>query len=167
MNNALSSFHEFSSLRAAEDAVLSLAGVGLDIKLISVLGRGYGPTERLMGFYTVGDRIKRWGGTGALWGGNSGLVFAPAVFLLPGLGIVTMGGPLVVALIRSLEAGAPSPGTSVLVSALCQVGIAPALALRCEAALMTEHYVMVVHGHAAHQAQVRTALETADAVHWS
>lgn len=167
MNNALSSFHEFSSLRAAEDAIRCVAGAGLDIKLISVFGRGYGPKERRMGFYTVGDRIKRWGGTGALWGGSGGLMFAPAVFLLPGLGIVTMGGPLVVALIRSLEAGAPDHGTSALVEALGQVGIAPARALRCEAALKTEHYLMVVHGLGAYQAQVRTALETADAVHWS
>lgn len=39
----------------------------------------------------------------AFWGGSRRLLFAPAVFLLPGLPLVAMGGPFVSRLMGVLE----------------------------------------------------------------
>ena len=39
------------------------------MKKLSLIGKGYHSEERPMGFYTAGDRIKAWGGSGAFWGG--------------------------------------------------------------------------------------------------
>lgn len=43
-----------------------------------------------------------WGGTGAFWGGIWGLLLTPAIFLLPGLGVLGMAGPLVATLVGAL-----------------------------------------------------------------
>ncbi|WP_205630300.1 hypothetical protein [Collimonas arenae] len=46
-----------------------------------------------MGFRTVGERIRSWGGVGALFGGVWGLLLAPTVFFfLPGLGLMATAG---------------------------------------------------------------------------
>ena len=70
---------------------------------MSLVGKGYHSEEHPVGFYTVGDRIKTWGGIGAFWGDIWGLLLAPAVFFLPGLGLMAMAGPVVTALVSALE----------------------------------------------------------------
>lgn len=40
---------------------------GCDVKKLSLIGKGYHSTEHPIGFYTAGDRIKAWGGTGAVF----------------------------------------------------------------------------------------------------
>ena len=114
-----------------------------------------------MGFYTAGDRIKSWGGTGAFWGGIWGLLFAPAVFLLPGLGVVAMAGPLVAALVGALEGAVVVGGLSALGAALTEIGVPKDQVIKYEAALKVDKYLLVVHGNAADQARARTVLADA------
>ncbi|MDR3370938.1 hypothetical protein [Rhodoferax sp.] len=68
---------------------------GFDVKNLSLVGKGYHPEGHPLGFYTASDRIKSWGGTGAFWGGIWGLLLAPAIFFVPGVGLVAMAGPFV------------------------------------------------------------------------
>ena len=60
----------FSTItKSAETAVKKLAGAGIDIKHLSVVGKGYHIDEKVVGFYNTGDRVKFWGKAGAFWGG--------------------------------------------------------------------------------------------------
>jgi hypothetical protein len=49
----------------AERSVRKLADSGINIKQLSVVGKGYHTDERVVGFYNMGDRVKFWGSRGA------------------------------------------------------------------------------------------------------
>ncbi len=51
----------FSDYQSAESAVKKLADGGIDIKHLSVVGKGYHTDEKVVGFYNAGDRVKFWG----------------------------------------------------------------------------------------------------------
>src|SRR5450432_1997562 len=103
MENETSPAYVFNTHVEAEAAIRLLSKSGFDMKKLSLVGKGYHSEEHPVGFYTVGDRIKTWGGIGAFWGGLWGLLLAPAVFFLPGIGLMAMAGPVVSALLGALE----------------------------------------------------------------
>ena len=123
MEKANLPFYVFNTHVEAEDAIRLLGKSGFDVQKLSLVGKGYHSEEHPIGFYTAGDRIKSWGSTGAFWGGIWGLLFAPAVFFLPGLGLVAMAGPFVAALVSALEGAVVVGGMSALGAALTQVGV--------------------------------------------
>jgi len=51
------------------------------------------------------------------------MLLAPAVFFLPGLGLIGMAGPIVTTLVSALEGAAVVGGLSALGAALVQVGV--------------------------------------------
>lgn len=161
MSHPDSAFFVFDNHAAAEDAIRSLGKSGFDLKLLSLVGKGYHSEEKPMGFYTTGDRIKAWGGTGAFWGGIWGLLLAPAVFVLPGLGLVGMAGPLVATLVGGLEGAVVVGGLSAIGAALTQVGVPHDQVIKYEAALKVDKYLLVVHGNAADQEKAGRVLAQA------
>jgi hypothetical protein len=163
MSNQDPSFYVFEKHDAAEQAIRALGKSGFDMKKLSLLGKGYHSEEKPVGFYTVGDRMKSWGGAGVFWGGIWGLLLAPAVFVLPGLGVVAMAGPFVSALVGALEGAAVVGGLSALGAALAQIGVPDGEAIKYEAALKVDQYLLVVHGNAADQASAREVLAPASA----
>ena len=92
----------FDTHAHAEALILPLSRSVFDMKKLSLVGRGYHSEEHPVGFYTLGDRVRAWGKAGAFWGGIWGILLAPAVFMLPGLGMVLMAGPVVAALVGGL-----------------------------------------------------------------
>lgn len=158
MSHPDSAFFVFDTHDAAENAIRTLSRSGLDMKQLSLVGKGYHSEERPMGFYTAGDRIKVWGGTGAFWGGIWGMLLAPAVFVLPGLGLVGMAGPLVATLIGALEGAVVVGGLSALGAALTQLGVPKDQVIKYEAALKVDKYLLVVHGSAEDQDKARDVL---------
>lgn len=54
----------YDSHADAESAVKALEKAGLDMKRLSIAGRGFHTEEHALGFYTSGDRIKHWGAAG-------------------------------------------------------------------------------------------------------
>ena len=158
MNNTDSSFYVFNTHADAEEAIRALGHSGFDMKRLSLVGKGYHSEEKPMGFYTVGDRIKAWGSTGAFWGGIWGLLLAPAVFVLPGLGVVGMAGPLVAALVGALEGAVVVGGLSALGAALTQIGVPKDQVIKYEAALKVDKYLLAVHGSSAEQEKAREVL---------
>ena len=156
-----SSFFVFDTHVAAEQAIRSLGQAGFDMNKLSLVGKGYHSEEKPTGFYTVGDRIKAWGGTGAFWGGIWGLLLAPAVFVLPGLGVVGMAGPIVATLVGALEGAVVVGGLSALGAALTQVGVPKDQVIKYEAALKVDKYLLVVHGSAEDQEKARSVLAQA------
>ncbi|WP_213953426.1 DUF1269 domain-containing protein [Variovorax sp. dw_954] len=148
----------FETRVQAEDAIYALSESGFDVKKLSLVGRGYHSEEHPMGFYTVADKIKAWGGAGAFWGGIWGLLLAPAVFILPGLGLVAMAGPVVAALVSALEGAVLVGSLSALGAALTQVGVPKDQVIKYETAVKVDKYVLLVHGGAEDQSKVRSVL---------
>ena len=163
MEKEESPVYVFNTHGEAEEAIKSLGRSGFDVKKLSLVGKGYHSEEHPVGFYTVGDRIRSWGGTGAFWGGIWGVLLAPAVFFLPGLGLVAMAGPLVAALVGALEGAVVVGSVSALAAALTQVGIGEEQAIKYETALKVDKYVLVVHGSAAEVAKAAAVLSSAKA----
>jgi hypothetical protein len=167
MDTIDSALYVFSTHAEAEGAIRSLGKAGFDVKKLSLVGKGYHSEEHPIGFYTVGDRVRAWGGTGAFWGAIWGLLVAPAVFFLPGFGLVAMAGPVVSALLGALEGAAVVGGVSVIGAALTTVGVPKNQTIKYETALKADKYVLIVHGGAEETASARSiltgskALETA------
>ena len=158
MSNPDSALFVFDTHAAAEEAIRTLGQSGFDMKKLSLVGKGYHSEEKPMGFYTTGDRIKAWGSSGAFWGGIWGMLLAPAVFVLPGLGMVGMAGPLVATLVGALEGAVVVGGLSALGAALTQVGVPGDQVIKYEAALKVDKYLLVVHGSAEDQEKARSVL---------
>ena len=146
----------FKTHAAAEDAVRLLMTSGFAASQLSLIGKGYHSEQHPVGFYTAGDRIKSWGRTGAFWGGFWGLLFAPAVFFLPGLGLVAMAGPFVSLLVGGLESAVLVGGVSAIGAALTQFGVPSNQVVKYENALTVDSYVLLIHGdaHEAHKARM-------------
>lgn len=151
-------FYVFNSHVEAEDAIRLLGKSGFDVKKLSLVGKGYHSEEHPLGFYSTGDRIKTRGGTGAFWGGIWGLLFAPAVFFLPGLGVVAMAGPFVATLVSALEGAVVVGGMSALGAALSQIGVPKDEVIKYEMALKADKYVLMIHGDQGEVAKARAAL---------
>jgi len=158
MNKDDSYLYIFNTHGAAERAIRSLSASGLDVKKLSLVGKGYHSEEHPVGFYTTADRIKTWGGIGAFWGGFWGLLLAPAVFFLPGLGLVAMAGPVVATLIGALEGAVVVGGLTALGAALVQLGLPRDQVIKYETALKADKYLLMVHGSAAEIASARAVL---------
>ena len=161
MSNQDSPCLVFNNHTEAETAISTLSKAGFDVKKLSLIGRGYHTEEHPVGFYTSGDKIRAWGGAGAFWGGIWGMLLAPAVFFLPGIGLVAMAGPLVATLVGGLEGAAVVGGVSALGAALTQVGVHKDQLVKYETALKVDKYVLVVHGTEEDQARVRAILGVA------
>ncbi len=147
----------------AEEAVITLQKGGFDMKKLSILGKGYHSEEQVIGHYNAGDRVKYWGGTGALWGGLWGLLFGTAFFAIPGIGPVVVGGPLVAAIVSGLEGAVFVGGVSAIGAALYSIGIPKDSVLRYETALKADKYLVVVNGTAGEVTEARDILRHTNA----
>jgi len=132
----------------AELAVKALQEGGIDMKTLSIAGKDTHTDEQVVGYYNAGDRMKRWGGIGAFWGGFWGLLFGSAFFAIPGLGPILVAGPLVAWIVAGLESAVVVGGVSALGAGLASIGIPKDSILKYEVALKTDKYLLVVHGTA-------------------
>lgn len=139
-------FHTFDTHLAADNAIRALTHAKFDMTKLSLVGKGYHTEENPVGFYKLGDKVKAWGAIGALWGGVWGAFMTPAIFLLPGIGLVAMAGPLVAMLVSALEGAVVVGGLSALGVALLNSGLSKEEVIRYETALKSDEYVLIVHG---------------------
>lgn len=135
-----------NSHQEAEAAIQTLKKFGFDVRKLSLIGKGYHSEEHPVGFYSTGDKIRAWGSTGAFWGSMWGILMAPAVFLLPPLGMVAMAGPIVSVVISALEGAVLVGGLSAVGAALSQMGVPKDQVILYETALKADKYVLMVHG---------------------
>jgi hypothetical protein len=150
---------KYRSHKDAEAAVRELQAAGVDMKTLSIIGREYQTEEHVLGYYNTGDRMKAWGKRGAFWGGIWGLLFGSAFFLIPGVGPVMIAGPIVAAIISSLEGAAVVGGLSALGAALVSQGIPKDTALSYETDLKAGSFLLIAHGSRAEVARVTALLE--------
>ena len=138
----------YPSHSTAEAAVKELQQSGFDMKKLSIVGRDYHTDEHVVGYYNTGDRMKRWGKTGAFWGGIWGWLFGSAFFFIPGIGPLVMAGPVVGWLVGALEGAVVVGGLSALGAGLYGLGIPKDSVLQYETALKTDKFLLIAHGSA-------------------
>ncbi len=148
----------YDTREQADEAIRTLQRSGFDMKSLSVVGKDYRTEEHAIGFYNAGDRMKLWGKSGAFWGGLFGMLFSPAMFLLPGVGHVIVLGPLVAAIVSGLEGAAVVGGLSVLGAALASIGIPKDSIIRYETEIKTGKFLVVAQGDAEQVAKAHAIL---------
>jgi hypothetical protein len=136
----------FLSHQDAESAVKELQKSGYDMKKLSVVGKDYHSEENVIGYYNTGDRMATWGKFGLFWGLIWGLLFGSAFFLIPGIGPVMVGGPLVSYIVGTLELGVVTGGITAIGGALASIGIPKDSVIRYETALKADKFMLIVHG---------------------
>jgi uncharacterized membrane protein len=144
----------------AEEAVKELQRGGIDMHDLSIVGKDYHTDEQVVGYYNVGDRMKRWGKTGAFWGGFWGLLFGSAFFAIPGIGPLLVAGPLVAWIVGGLESAVVVGGLSALGAGLVSMGIPKDSVIQYESAVKSDQFLLVVNGSASEAAKAKGILET-------
>ena len=75
-----------------------------------------------------------------------GLLFGAGFFLIPGIGPVVVAGPFLAALIGALESAVLVGGLSALAAGLVSLGIPKQSAIKYEAEIKADKFVLVAHG---------------------
>jgi uncharacterized membrane protein len=153
----------FQSHSEAEAAIERLQKAGFDMKTLSIVGKDYETREDVVGYYTTGDRIKRWGAAGAFWGSLWGFLVGAAFFLVPGVGPVLVAGPLVAAIVGALESAAVVGGASMIGAGLYSLGIPKNSVLAYETAIRAGKFVLLVHGTESEAGHAHETLSGANA----
>lgn len=136
----------FPNHDAAETAVKSLSGAGFDMKNLSLVGKGYHSDEKVMGFYSAGDRVKFWGTRGAFWGGFWGLFFGGIFMTIPIVGHVIVLGYLAAVAVSAVEGAVVVGGLGALGAALYSIGIPKDSVIQYEADMKIDRFLVMAHG---------------------
>src|ERR1700678_2587482 len=144
----------------AEKAIKELQEAGVDMKSLSIVAKDTHTDEHVVGYYNAGDRMKRWGTTGAFWGGFWGLLFGSAFFAIPGIGPLLAAGPVVAWIVGGLEGAVVVGGASALGAGLFSIGIPKDSVLEYELAVKNDKFLLIVSGTAAEVAKARQIIET-------
>jgi hypothetical protein len=158
MNDQGSIVAVYNNHTEAEDAVAKLSAASFDITKVSIIGKDYHSEEKVVGYYTTGDRMKSWGGLGAFWGGIWGLLFGAGFFLIPGIGPVLVAGPILAALVGALESAVVVGGLSAVAAGLVSLGIPKESAVKYESQIKADNFVLVAHGAPEELDHARTIL---------
>jgi hypothetical protein len=148
----------------AETAVHELHTAGIDLKLLSIVGKDYRTDDHVVGYYNTGERLKYWGKLGAFWGGIWGLLTGEAFFWMPGVGPILVGGPLVSSIVGALEDSTAYGGLSTLGAALYDMGIPKHSVINYEAALKANKFILIVDGTVDEAFQATKVLRTTQAI---
>lgn len=155
-NNAVVAVFDTHTL--AEEAIRKLQATGFDMKKLSIVGKDYHTEEHVVGYYNTGDRVASWGKFGAFWGGIWGFLFGSALFFIPGIGPIVIGGPLVGWLVGALEGAVVVGGMSALGAALYGIGIPKDSIIDYETQIKADKFVVVAHGTPDDVAKAKTVL---------
>ncbi|MGA2097259.1 MAG: general stress protein [Candidatus Acidiferrum sp.] len=157
----------YSTHTEADQAVKELQRGGVDMKKLSIVGKGYHTDEHAVGYYNTGDRMKYWGKVGAFWGGFWGLLFGSAFFMIPGLGPILAAGPVVGWIVGALESAAVFGGLGALGAGLFSMGIPKDSIVKYEAALKTDKFLLIAHGTAGEVAKAKDIIERTHPVQYA
>jgi uncharacterized membrane protein len=144
----------------ADHAVKELQRGGVDMRKLSIVGKGYHTDETVVGYYNTGDRMKYWGKIGAFWGGFWGLLFGSAVFMIPGLGPILVAGPLVAWIVAALEGAVVVGGLGAVGAGLYSIGIPKDSIVKYETALQTDQFLLIAHGTAAEVVKAKEIIDS-------
>lgn len=158
MNASNSVVAVFDNHDTAEAAVKKLTDGGFDMKNLSIVGKGYHTEEKVVGFYSTGDRVRFWGTRGAFWGGMWGLFFGGMFLTLPLVGNVVVLGYFAAMLMSGLETAAVVGGLSALGAGFYSLGIPKDSVIEYESAIRADSFVVMAHGSAREVAEAEEIL---------
>ncbi|WP_370674301.1 general stress protein [Pleomorphomonas sp. PLEO] len=153
----------FDSHETAEGAVKKLTAGGFDMKNLSIVGKGYHTEEKVVGFYSTGDRVRFWGARGAFWGGLWGLFLSGMFVTVPFIGSVVVLGYFAATLVSALETAVVVGGLSALGAGFYSLGIPKDSVLEYESAIRADSFVVMAHGSADEVAKAKEILSGASA----
>jgi uncharacterized membrane protein len=130
----------------AEQVIRDMHQAGFPMEQLSIIGKGYHSEDQPMGFYTMGDRMKSWGGFGAFWGSLWGFLVGSAFFWIPGIGLVGAAGPVVHLIVVTLEGAVIGGGVSALGAALVSLGVPEDRVIKYEKHLRANRFVVIARG---------------------
>lgn len=157
--NSNSTVGIFGHHEDAENAVKELQKSGYNMKKLSIIGKDYHTEENVIGYYNTGERMATWGKFGLFWGWIWGLLFGSAFLVIPGIGPVMVGGPLVSLIVGALEMAVIVGGFSAIGGALSSIGIPNDSILRYETAIKSSKFILIVHGTEQEAATAKSVLE--------
>jgi hypothetical protein len=163
-NSVVAIYHTHTG---ADDAVKELQRGGVDMRKLSIIGKGDHFDEQVVGYYNTGDRMKYWGKMGAFWGGFWGLLFGSAVFVIPGIGPILAAGPVVAWIVAGLEGAVEVGALGAVGAGLFSIGIPKNSIVKYETALKTDQYLLIVHGTAEEVGEARDIITTTHPVQFS
>jgi hypothetical protein len=129
------------------------------MKHLSVVGKGYHTDEKVIGFYSAGDRIRIWGERGAFWGGLWGLFFGGLFLTIPVVGHVIVLGYLAAAAISALEGAVVVGGIGAVGAALYSIGLPKDSVIQYDADVKADKFLVVAHGAAEETARAKAILD--------
>ena len=150
----------FPDHKGAEAAVKKLASAGIEMKHLSVVGKGYHTDEKVVGFYNMGDRVKFWGASGAFWGGLWGWLLGGVMITTPVVGPVVVVGYIAAIVISAIEGALVVGGLSALGAALYSTGIPKDSIVAYETDLKADKFLVLARGPAEEMARAKTILAT-------
>jgi uncharacterized membrane protein len=154
----------YASHSQAEEALKELQRSGFDMKKLSIVGKDYHTEEHVVGYYNAGDRMKRWGKSGAFWGGFWGLLVGSAFFAIPGIGPVLVAGPLVAWIVGALEGAVVVGGLSAIGAGLYSIGVPKDSIVQYESAIKSDKFLLLAHGTQEEVERAKGIMHTAQAV---
>jgi hypothetical protein len=154
----------YDSHSEAEIAVKKLQESGFMMQQVSLVVKAYHLDEHVVGYYHLGERVKYWGKLEAFWDRLWEYLFTSGFFLIPGIGPIVVGGPLVGLMINTLEGATIIGGLSAIGAALHSIGIPKDSIIKYEAFLKANKFLLVAHGTGEEVEQARKILETTNAI---
>ena len=130
----------------AEEAVKALLSAGLDPSKLSSAGKGADTEEHAVGHHSTGDWMLHWGRLGVFWGTIGGLLLGSAFFVIPGIGPLVAAGPLASAVVGAVEGTVAFGGLGALAAGLFSTGVPPESAVKYEAAIKADQFLLTSHG---------------------
>jgi hypothetical protein len=140
-------FYVLRSQLEVENALRVLYQAEIEMQQFSLIGKANQSEQQALGFFTAGERIRIWGGAGAFWRLVWGWLASPAVFFLPGMGLLAMAGPLVGKLLAAMEAAGAKGEIGALADTLEEIGFSSTQINQYQAALQGHQYVLMLHGN--------------------
>ncbi len=135
----------YNTCMEMEEAVRELQKSGFDMKKLSIVGKDYHAEENVVGYYNTGGRSEYWGKLGTFWSGLWNVLFGSAFFVIPGIGPLVAGGPLVSRIVEALEGDLTTEGLGAPGAALYSIGIPKDSIFKYEASLKTNNFLLLAH----------------------
>ncbi|MFM0290952.1 DUF1269 domain-containing family protein [Paraburkholderia megapolitana] len=148
----------FDDHREADVAVRKLIDGRFQMKNFSVIGKGYHTEEKIVGFYTIGDRMRVWGRYGAFWGGLWGLLIGGVFLTVPVLGSVVVLGHLAAMVVSAIEGAVVVGSLSALGAALVNAGLPKEHVVHYEAAIKADGFLVIGHGSTGEMTRAKSIL---------